>query len=104
LNRLSTARDPFEDEPFLAALRSAGAHSRGDARQRADLPAVSDDLLAVFVATGVVRHAGDERYYAVVPPASMEPSARFTPLSVTLMTLAWAVVLLVPLIAWLVRR
>jgi len=101
---LRTARDPFADDPFLAALRSAGAHSRKAARPVSELPPVSKDFLAALVASDIVREAGNGRYYLVSMAAIKDPAARFTPLSVTLMMLVWIVVLLVPVIAlWFIR-
>jgi hypothetical protein len=106
MSRPTRSQDPFADDPFLDALQRAGARSPKDACSRSELPAVAEDLLAVFVATGTVRAARGGRYY-LVPQArrgDWDRPARFTPLSVALMTGAWVVVLLVPLVAWLITR
>ena len=50
-----TATDPLADEPFLAALRSAGATSPDDAVRRDELPEISDDMLTAFLSAEMVR-------------------------------------------------
>ncbi len=106
MQRVPATPDPFADDPFIRALRRADARSPGTARPLAELPPVAGDLLAVFVASGVVRDAGAERYYLLEPGAATDPHvpAPFTPRRVTLMMAVWVVVLLVPLIMWLAAR
>ena len=105
MNRPPAARDPFADDPFLEALRNADALTPNTARSRSELPEVSDDLFSLFVSAGVIRDAGDGRYYLVrrSDPGGPDP-ARFTPMSVAIMTAVWAVAMLVPLIVWLIVR
>ena len=106
MQRVPAAPDPFAEDPFIGTLRRAGARSPTTACPRAELPPVAGDLLAVFVASGVVRDAGGERYYLLEPEAATYPQvpAPFTPRRVTLMMAVWVVVLLVSLIMWLVAR
>jgi hypothetical protein len=72
--------------------------------RRSDLPAISEDMLAAFVAADIIGRADDERYYIVGRPVAREAPATFTPTSVALMTAFWVVALLVPLVIWLIAR
>ena len=100
------ANDPFADDPFLAALQHSGALSAKHALARSELPAIAEDLLAVFIDTDTVRETMPGRYYLV--PRANNPnghsSARFTPFSVTLMVAVWIVVPLVTIVVWLFSR
>ena len=106
MSRPTPARDPFADDPFLGALERMGAISRKHARSRSELPAVAEDLLAVFIDTGVVHATSGGRYYLVPRTSGRERPvpARFTPFSVTLMMAVWVAVPLALLVAWLIAR
>ena len=99
-----TATDPLADEPFLAALRSAGATSPDDAVRRDELPEISDDMLTAFLSAEMVRRAGSEHYYLVVRSRPRRAPATFTPMSVALMSAFWVFALLAPLVIWLIAR
>ena len=96
--------DPLADDPFLAALRSVAATSRRDAVRRSDLPAIKEDVLAAFIAAGIVGRAGGDRYYLVVRSTPRRAPATFTPMGVALMIAFWAIALLAPLVIWLIMR
>lgn len=96
--------DPLADEPFVVALRSADATTRGDAIRRSDLPHVSEDMLAALVSAGIVGRVDDERYFVIVRPEARNARATFTPRSVALMTGFWVFALLMPLVVWLIAR
>jgi hypothetical protein len=78
--------------------------SRQNAALKSELPRISDDMLAAFLAADIVRRAGGERYYLVVRSAPRVPAPTFTPMSVVLMTAFWVLALLAPLVIWLIAR